>query len=68
MGAMAVVVMLPVSQGCGALSGVLIRPAVGPLAQGRLNEPLGLAVGLGTVGPSEAVADAQINAGLAEVA
>jgi len=50
-----------------ALAGVLIDEAVGPLAQRRLDETLGLAVGLRSVGSSEAMFDLQLAAGLGEV-
>ena len=48
--------------------GVLIRPAVGPLPQRRLDEALSLAVGLRSIGPREAMLNAQILAGCCEVA
>jgi len=53
-----VVVMLPAGQGVGAMGRVLVRPAVGPLSQGGLDEAFGLAVGLRSVGSSELVLDA----------
>ena len=41
---------------------------VGPLAQGGLDEAFGFAVGAGSVGTGEAVLDAELEAGSAEVA
>jgi len=41
--------------------GVLVGAGVSPLAQGRLDEPLGLAVGLRPIRPGEAVLDAQLS-------
>ena len=50
MRAMPVVVMDPALEHCGTLGGVVVGDAVGPLAQSRLDEALGLAVGLRPVG------------------
>src|SRR6266851_4576651 len=47
---------------------VEVMANIGPLAQGGLNEALGLAVGAGSVGTGEAVLDAELEAGGAEVA
>jgi len=47
---------------------VEVMANTGPLAQGGLNEALGLAVGAGSVGTGEAVLDAELEAGGAEVA
>src|ERR1700747_843731 len=47
---------------------VEVMANIGPLAQGGLNEALGLAVGAGSVGKGEAVLDAELEAGGAEVA
>ena len=68
MWAVPVVVMLPAGQGASSLTGVLVGPAVGPLAQGRLDEALGLAVGLWSVGAGELVRDAELGTGAGEVA
>ncbi len=46
MGAVPVVVVDPLLERRSALRGVLVGEAVGPLAQRRLDEALGLAVGL----------------------
>ena len=43
-----------------------VRTAIGPLAQCRLDEPLGLAVCLWSIDSGEFVADAQIIAGVAK--
>ena len=64
---MPVVMMDPGLEGRGTLAGVLIGEAVGPFSQGRLDEPLGLAVGLGPIGTGEFVFDAQLLARLGEV-
>ena len=55
MRAVPVVVMDPAIEHLGALRGVVVRDAVGPFAQRRLDEALGLAIGLGPVGSGEAV-------------
>src|SRR5688572_26217803 len=62
MWAMTVVVMDPALEHGGALRGVVVGDAVGPLAKCRLNEALGLAVGLWPVGFGEAVLERQIAA------
>jgi hypothetical protein len=54
-----IVVVQPARQGCLPLEGAGIGPAVGPLPQQGLDEALGLAVGLGGVGPGPAVSDGQ---------
>ena len=46
-------------QPSGALGAVVPHPAVGPFAQAGLDESLGLAVGLGPIGPGVGVLDAQ---------
>src|SRR5712692_4077155 len=51
-----------------AFLGVEVVANVGPLAHGGLNEAFGLAVGAGSVGTGEAVLDAELEAGGAEVA
>lgn len=58
-----VVVVLPARQGIGPLRGVLVRSPIGPLAQRRLDKPLGLAIGLWPVRPCELVLHAQGLAG-----
>ena len=51
-----------------ALLGVEVMTNVGPLAQGGLDKAFGLAVGARSVGTGEAVLDAELEAGGAEVA
>src|SRR4029450_10483880 len=46
MGAMPIVVMDPALEHVGTLRGMVIRDAVGPFTKRRLDEALGLAVGL----------------------
>src|SRR5512134_4049179 len=53
MGAMPVVVMDPTAQHGSALRGMVVRDAVGPLAQCRLDKPFGFAIGLWPVGAGE---------------
>ena len=65
---MAVVMVLPTGERFGSMSGVLERPAVRPFTKRRLDEPLGLAVGLGALGPSEFVTDAERLASVGELA
>ena len=67
MRAVPVVVMDPGIELIGALEGVLVDEAVGPLAQGRLYEALGFAVGLRAVGSSKAMFDVQFGTSLGEV-
>ena len=50
-----------------AFVGVEVMANVGPLAQGGLDEAFGLAVSLGSVRAGEAVLDAELEAGGAEV-
>ena len=66
-GSMPVVEVIPERQRGAPLIRVGTRVPVSPFAQGGLDEPLGLAVGLGPVGSGEAMADAQVNAGLTKV-
>ena len=54
--------MDPSLQHGSALRGVVVRDAVGPFSDCRLDEALGLAVGLRPVGSGEAVLDLQITA------
>ena len=65
---MPVVMVNPGVEGCRTLGGILIDEAVRPLAQRRLDETLGLAVGLRTVRPRKAMFDAQPTTGRGEVA
>ena len=44
------------TEGGGAACGAAIGQAIGPLAQQRLNEALGFAIGLGPIGTGEALA------------
>jgi len=53
--AMPVVVVNPLIESLGTLVGVLIDKGVGPFPDGRLDEALGLTVGLRPVGLGEAV-------------
>ena len=56
--------MKPGSQ-CGQTrTGVIILSIVGPLAQGGLDEALGLAVGTRGIGPGEDVLEPELLAGL----
>ena len=48
------------------LSGVSERTGIGPLGQQGPNEPFGLAVGLGPVGPRSAMTDPELVARLGE--
>ena len=57
--AMEVVVVEEEVKASGALVGVGIGVGVSPLAEGGLDEALGLAVGLWGVGPGEAVLEAE---------
>ena len=49
-------------EGCAMIGGV-IGAGIGPLAGEGLDEALGLAIGLRTIGPGEAVANAELLAG-----
>ena len=51
-----------------AFLGVEVMANVGPLAQGGLDEAFGLTVGAGSVRTGEAVLDAELKAGGAELA
>ena len=62
-GAVPVVVMDPAFKHEGALRGMVVRDTVSPFAKRRLDEALGLAVGLRPVGTGEAVLEAQGLAG-----
>jgi hypothetical protein len=68
MGSLVVVVAQPSGRVGGAAVRAAVRQGVGPLAQERLNEAFGLAVGLGRVRPGAEVAQAQQPAGLAQQA
>ena len=61
-----VVEVIPDGQGRSTFVGVLICAAVGPFAQGRLDEAFGLAVGLRPIGTGELLRNAQSQASLAE--
>jgi len=61
--AVEVIVVKEVREEGGAVVAGVIGAGVGPLAGDGLDEALGLAVGLGTVGSCEAVADAELEAG-----
>src|SRR5207253_5826410 len=63
MRAMPVVMMIPARQHRRARGRMMVRDAVGPFAQRRLNEALGFAVGLRAIGAREAVVQAQLAAG-----
>src|SRR4029434_520193 len=62
MGAMPIVVMDPALEHVGTLRGMVIRDAVGPFTKRRLDEALGLAVGLRPVSTGEAMLKAQRSA------
>ena len=68
MGTVEVVMLQPGQEMLIAFVGVEVMANVGPLAQGGLNEAFGLAVGARSVGAGEAVLDAELEAGGAEVA
>ena len=68
MGSLVVVVAQPARQVGSAGIGAAIGQGVGPLAQQSLDEPFGLAIGLGRVRPGPDVAQAQQAACLAEQA
>jgi hypothetical protein len=68
MGAVEVVMLQPRGERLVAFVRVEVMANVGPLAQGGLNEAFGLAVGARSVGTGEAVLDAELEAGGAEVA
>ena len=67
MGAVPVVVVIPITQRCLALAGVLVGKAIGPLTQRRLDEALRFPIGLRPVRPRKPMADAQLLARLREV-
>ena len=58
-----VVQVRPPGQVAGALRGILIHPGVSPLAHRGLNEPFGLAVRSGRVGPGADMTNTQCAAG-----
>ena len=60
---MPVVTVKPLRELVGAMSGSIKGGSIGPLAQGRLDEALSLAIGLGGVGTGANVFDAQPTAG-----
>ena len=64
---MPVVMMVPAAKCLRAFGRVLVSEAVGPLAKRRLDEALGLAVGLRPVWSGEAMAHAEFLAGPGEV-
>jgi hypothetical protein len=49
-------------EGCAVMTGV-VRASIGPLASDGLDEAFGLAIGLGSVGAGEEMADAELLAG-----
>jgi len=63
-----VVVVDPGIEGFGSVAGILVGEAIGPFSQCRLDEALGLAVGLGPVGAGELVLDAELTASGGEFA
>ena len=65
--AVPVVVVEPAGQVCGAHLGAGVGEGVGPLAQRRLDEALGLAVGAGPVRAGESLSDTQFPAGGGEL-
>lgn len=66
MGAVPVVEVIPDGQSRATIVGVGVGTAIGPLAQRRLDETLGFAVGLRSVGSSEFLIDASFNASFPE--
>ena len=68
MRAVEVVMLEPGQELLIAFLGVEVVANIGPLAQGSLDEAFGLAVGARSVGAGEAVLDAELEAGGAEVA
>jgi hypothetical protein len=63
MGAMPVVLVGPCRQALFALFRAGIRACIDPLPQSRLNEPPGLAIGSGGIGPGVDMFDAKPSAG-----
>ena len=63
---MPIVSVQPDRQFGGTVIGCRIGDGVGPFAQRRLDEALGLAVGLRRIGPCRDVLEAEIAAGLGE--
>ena len=57
--AMEVIVVKEEVKACGALVGMGVGVSVGPFAEGSLDKAFGLAVGLWSVGPGEAVLEAE---------
>ena len=64
--AMPVVMVRPASEHGGSLRGSAIGDAVGPLAQGGLDEALGLAIGLWPIRPGKAVLEPKPLTGVGE--
>ena len=60
---MPVVAMKPARQVLGPVSGGVEGGGVSPLAQRRLDEALGLAIGSRSIGPGEEVLEAELTAG-----
>lgn len=58
-GSVPVVEVIPERQGSAAVIGVEVGASVRPFPQGRLDEALGLAVGLGVVGAAELLVELQ---------
>src|SRR5262245_33634479 len=63
---MPVVVMGPTIKHCRALPRVMVRDAVGPLTQSRLNEPFRLAIGLWAEEARELMMDSELGTGRGE--
>ena len=66
MGAMPIVMMDPSIEHVSALRRMIVGNTVCPLTQGRLDESLGLAIGLRSIWSSKAMFDFQAAAGLGE--
>src|SRR5450432_4546529 len=66
MGSVLIVELHPGRQGSAAMFGGGIRHGVGPLPLQRLNETLGLPVGLRAIGPRSLGGDAEPSTGFAE--
>ena len=65
-GAVEIVVMEEEREEGGAVDTGVVRAGISPLASDGLDEAFGLAVGLGTVGASEAMLEAELVTSLGE--
>src|SRR4030095_3719678 len=62
----AIVVLQPAGQHAHAIGGRVIRTLIGPFAQQRLDEALGLAIGARSIGPRSAMGQAERSTGRAK--